>query len=112
MTAPDVPGGTSDDRFNEVLALIHGARQQAIRAVNTQLIELYWQVGAYISRKLERAEWGDSVVGNWLSIWQRLNQDCAVLLGQICSACASSTRSTTPTRKSRHWCDNYRGHIT
>jgi hypothetical protein len=63
MTAPDVPDGPSDDRFNEVLALIHGARQQAIRAVNTQLIELYWQVGAYISRKLERAEWGDSVVG-------------------------------------------------
>ncbi|WP_130906335.1 PDDEXK nuclease domain-containing protein [Pseudomonas sp. Sample_22] len=63
MTAPDVTSGTSDDRFSEVLALIHGARQQAIRAVNTQLIELYWQVGAHISRKLERAEWGDSVVG-------------------------------------------------
>src|SRR5690606_38650129 len=30
--------------------------------VNTQLIELYWQVGAYISRKLEQAEWGDAVV--------------------------------------------------
>jgi predicted nuclease of restriction endonuclease-like (RecB) superfamily len=63
MTAPGVTSGTSDDRFSEVLALIHGARQQAIRAVNTQLIELYWQVGAHISRKLERAEWGDSVVG-------------------------------------------------
>lgn len=33
-----------------------------MQAVNTQLIDLYWQVGAYISRKLERAEWGDSVV--------------------------------------------------
>lgn len=63
MTAPDVSSGTSDDRFHEVLALIRDARQQAIRAVNTQLIELYWQVGAYISRKLDRAEWGDSVVG-------------------------------------------------
>lgn len=31
--------------------------------MNTQLIELYWQVGAYISRKMEKAEWGDSVVG-------------------------------------------------
>jgi predicted nuclease of restriction endonuclease-like (RecB) superfamily len=62
MTAPDV-SGTSDDRFSEVLALIHGARQQAMQAVNTQLIELYWQVGAHISRKLENAEWGDSVVG-------------------------------------------------
>ncbi|MHC8319277.1 PDDEXK nuclease domain-containing protein [Pseudomonas sp. GB2N2] len=62
MTAPYVPGNTTDDRFNEVLALIHGARQQAIQAVNTQLIELYWQVGSYISRKIELAEWGDAVV--------------------------------------------------
>lgn len=62
MTAPDIPGNTTDDRFNEVLALIHSAKQQAIQAVNTRLIELYWQIGAYISRKLERAEWGDSVV--------------------------------------------------
>jgi predicted nuclease of restriction endonuclease-like (RecB) superfamily len=62
MTAPSVPGSTTDDRFNEVLALIQSAKQQAIQAVNTQLIELYWQVGAYISRKLEKAEWGDSVV--------------------------------------------------
>jgi len=33
-----------------------------VQAVNTQLIELYWQVGAYISHKLEQAEWGDAVV--------------------------------------------------
>jgi hypothetical protein len=26
------------------------------------LIELYWQVGAYISRKIENAEWGHGVV--------------------------------------------------
>jgi len=62
MTATHVPGNTTDDRFNEVLALIHGARQQAIQTVNTQLIELYWQVGAYISRKIELAEWGDAVI--------------------------------------------------
>ncbi|BCX70022.1 hypothetical protein LAB08_R46790 [Pseudomonas izuensis] len=63
MTASQVPCSTTDDRFNEVLALIQRARRQALQAVNTQLIELYWQVGAYISRKLEKAEWGDSVVG-------------------------------------------------
>ncbi|MGN2434800.1 PDDEXK nuclease domain-containing protein [Pseudomonas syringae] len=50
------------DRFDEVLAMIQGARQQAAQAVNTRLIELYWQVGAYISRKIENAEWGDAVV--------------------------------------------------
>lgn len=51
-----------DERFDEVLTLIKSARQRAVQAVNTQLIELYWQVGAFISRKLERAEWGDGVV--------------------------------------------------
>lgn len=57
-----VPDARADDRFDEVLALINSARQQAVQAVNTRLIELYWQVGAYISRKLEQAEWGDAVV--------------------------------------------------
>ncbi|KTC40201.1 PDDEXK nuclease domain-containing protein [Pseudomonas sp. L5B5] len=48
--------------FNEVAQMITCARQRAVRAVNTELVELYWQVGAYISRKLEAAEWGDGVV--------------------------------------------------
>lgn len=56
------PQHPAPDRFDEVLALIHTARQQAVKVVNTQLIELYWQVGAYISRKLAQAEWGDAVV--------------------------------------------------
>ena len=48
--------------FAEVVKLIATARQCAYQAVNTTLIELYWQVGAYISAKLEAAEWGDGVV--------------------------------------------------
>nr|WP_218171160.1 MULTISPECIES: PDDEXK nuclease domain-containing protein [Pseudomonas] len=60
--ATRVSDARADDRFDEVLALINSARQQAVQAVNTQLIELYWQVGAYISHKLEQAEWGDAVV--------------------------------------------------
>ncbi len=56
-TAPSV--GAS---FNEITQLIITARQRAVQAVNTELIELHWQVGAYISRKIEAAEWGDGVV--------------------------------------------------
>jgi predicted nuclease of restriction endonuclease-like (RecB) superfamily len=48
--------------FNEITQLIHAARQRAVQAVNTALIELYWQVGQFISRKIEQAEWGDGVV--------------------------------------------------
>lgn len=48
--------------FAEVVGLITAARQHAWQAVNTALIELYWQVGAYISKKIKAAEWGDGVI--------------------------------------------------
>ncbi len=51
MSTPNTPHTPVHDRFDEVLDMIRSARQQAAQAVNTQLIELYWQVGAYISRK-------------------------------------------------------------
>ncbi len=48
--------------FAEVVSLIEQARKRAYQAVNTELVNLYWQVGKYISKKLETAEWGDGVV--------------------------------------------------
>jgi predicted nuclease of restriction endonuclease-like (RecB) superfamily len=48
--------------FVEVVDLIRQARQRAFQAVNTELIDLYWRVGEYISRKLEKAAWGEGVV--------------------------------------------------
>ncbi|WP_218081640.1 PDDEXK nuclease domain-containing protein [Anthocerotibacter panamensis] len=51
-----------ESSFNEVVALIQGARQRAFLAVNTALIDLYWQVGEYISHKLASANWGEGVV--------------------------------------------------
>jgi predicted nuclease of restriction endonuclease-like (RecB) superfamily len=48
--------------FLDILALIASARQRAYQAVNTVLVELYWQIGAIISSKLATAAWGESVV--------------------------------------------------
>jgi hypothetical protein len=48
--------------FSEVVRLIAASREKAIQAVNAALIDLYWQIGATISRKIEAAEWGDGVV--------------------------------------------------
>lgn len=49
-------------RFDEVLALIEAARRRAYQAINTELVELYWELGKYISKKIASAEWGDGVV--------------------------------------------------
>lgn len=48
--------------FATIVQLISAARQRAVQAVNTTLIELYWQIGEHISRKIAAAEWGDGVV--------------------------------------------------
>jgi predicted nuclease of restriction endonuclease-like (RecB) superfamily len=49
-------------RFDEVLSLIEAARRRAYQAVNAELVNLYWQLGEYISKKIATAEWGDGVV--------------------------------------------------
>lgn len=48
--------------FAEVVGLIEQARQRAYQAINTELVGLYWEIGRYISAKLEAAVWGEGVV--------------------------------------------------
>ena len=48
--------------FSEIKNLITEARNKAIQSVNSELINLYWQVGEYVSKKLKQAEWGDGIV--------------------------------------------------
>src|SRR5438045_2186102 len=52
----------TDEGFDTIVQLIDAARQRAFQAVNIALIELYWQIGEHISRKIAAAEWGDGVV--------------------------------------------------
>ena len=48
--------------FREIISLIEAARRRAFQAVNIELIDLYWRVGEYISRKLDTAAGGEGVV--------------------------------------------------
>ncbi len=51
-----------EQAFAEVMEMIEAARGRALASVNTALVDLYWRVGEYISRKLETAAWGEGVV--------------------------------------------------
>ncbi len=42
--------------------MIEAARARAYHAVNTELIDLYWRVGEYISRKIAADGWGKNTV--------------------------------------------------
>ncbi|MCR5862553.1 PDDEXK nuclease domain-containing protein [Flavobacterium sp. J372] len=56
-------------QFEEVAGLIKAARSNALKAINREMIDLYWNIGRYISERIESAEWGQSVVedlAGWL----------------------------------------------
>ncbi len=47
----------ADAAFDEVVSLIHAARQRAVQAVNTELIDLYWSIGASLHHKIDANGW-------------------------------------------------------
>lgn len=49
--------------FDEVVKLIENARFHASKAINTTLIDMYWEVGKYdVSHKIKSDAWGKSTV--------------------------------------------------
>lgn len=62
-----------DKRFTDIIELIKQSRNNAIRKVNEELIDLYWNIGEYISKKVELSEWGQSVVKE-LSLYIQTNE--------------------------------------
>lgn len=50
--------------FSEIAEMIKSAQQRVLKLINTELIELYWNIGEYISKKVQSSEWGKSVVDN------------------------------------------------
>ncbi len=53
-----------EKQFTEIHQLINKAKAKAFKAVNTELINLYWEIGKYISNKLANQEWGKGIVKN------------------------------------------------
>ena len=48
--------------FDEIVGFIEVARTRAAAVVNTALIDLYWSISEYISRKIASTAWGEGVV--------------------------------------------------
>ena len=48
--------------YNEIISIIERARENAFRAVNRELISMYWDIGKYVSEKVKNDGWGKSVV--------------------------------------------------
>ena len=49
-------------QFDEVIHIIDNARNRAIKAVNAELIQMYWSVGEYLSKLCTGAAFGDKII--------------------------------------------------
>ena len=63
------------EQFTDIIKLIKQSRSKAITAVNTEMINLYWNIGQYIYNHIETAEWGKSVVKELAVFLQRTEPD-------------------------------------
>lgn len=70
LTAPDYRSG-----YTEMIAIIERSREKAFRAVNRELITMYWDIGKYISGKMENGGWGKSVVADFARYVQEARPD-------------------------------------
>lgn len=50
--------------FQEVLAMIKEAREKVTKVINNELIDLYWNIGHFISSKSVKDGWGSGTVRN------------------------------------------------
>ena len=51
--------------FEEIVAIIDRSRESAFRAVNRELIFMYWEIGKYVSEKSKTGGWGKSIVSEF-----------------------------------------------
>ena len=51
-----------EKHFLEIKKLIQQSKNKALKSLNTILVDLYWEIGKYVSKKIVNSEWGKSVV--------------------------------------------------
>lgn len=53
---------SQQQQFSEIISMIRQSQYNAVKAVNKEMINLYWNVGQYISNQVSNATWGDKTV--------------------------------------------------
>ena len=56
--------------FQEIATIIDRSRENAFRAVNRELITMYWEIGRHISERSKSGGWGKSVVAEFSNFVQ------------------------------------------
>ncbi|EGO62345.1 hypothetical protein ALO_18672 [Acetonema longum DSM 6540] len=95
--------------YGEIISIIERARENAFRAVNRELISMYWEIGAYVSDKVKNSGWGKSVVSDFARFIQAERPDIKGFSASNIWRMRHFTRLTAITKNSHHWCEKLAG---
>ena len=48
--------------FSPVIKRIRQAQNRVFQQINSELVNLYWDIGKYVSQKVNAGKWGDGIV--------------------------------------------------
>lgn len=54
----------NNEDFSEIISIIETAKMRALKAVNTELITMYYEVGKYLSELCSNSKFGDKVIND------------------------------------------------
>lgn len=63
---------------NKIIDLIEQARNNALKSINSELIQLYWNVGEYLSVECAKSTWGDAFIDETAKY---IKQNCPEIKG-------------------------------
>jgi len=58
----EIVDGNNNKHFDAVVSIIEKSRERTFRAVNRELINMYWDIGEYVSHRTSDSGWGKSTV--------------------------------------------------
>ena len=62
-----VPTGAE---YSDIISIIDGARYRAQKAVNAEMIQMYWDIGRYVSERVNDGGWGKNIVKEFAAFLQ------------------------------------------
>ncbi len=57
-------------QFDEIISIIENARTRALKAVNAELIGMYWGIGEFVSNRVKNGGWGKGIVAEFSAFLQ------------------------------------------
>jgi hypothetical protein len=95
--------------LTEVKERVRSAQYEALKAVNKQLVALYWDIGKVIAERQNREGWVNPLSSDWPVTFKMNFPELKDFRSKIYGICGSFTWNIMTTRNSNHWLEKLAG---